>query len=235
MPPRPPTSLPQAAPAHRKGAHEPAGAFRVAGVDEAGRGPWAGPVVAAAVMLRRTRLPVRVDDSKRLTRLQRERAFEVILEHAEVGFGIVSAEEIDRRNIHHATLLAMREAVRDLRSAPTLVLVDGAFLPPITAHGLSVVRGDAHCYPISCASIMAKVLRDSLMRFYHTLHPGYAFDRHQGYGTPVHACRLRALGPCLLHRRSFRPVADALAAAVRRAGSQEGRPDAAVEFIAQPA
>ena len=183
----------------------------MAGVDEAGRGPWAGPVVAAAVILRRTRLRVRIDDSKRLTPLQRARAFDMILRHAEVGFGVVCASEIDRRNILQATLLAMRTAVLDLGEGPDLVLVDGPIAPPVAGPCWPIIQGDRLSYPIACASIMAKVLRDDCMAFYHELEPRYAFHRHKGYGTPLHALRLRRYGPSLFHRQSFRPVAGAAA------------------------
>ena len=183
-----------------------AGFHRIAGVDEAGRGPWAGPVVAAAVILHRARLPVHIDDSKRLTPLQRARAFDVILHHADIGFGIACAEEIDRRNILQATLLAMRHAVLDLPATPDLVLVDGHLAPPLAGPCWPIVSGDRLSYPIACASIMAKVFRDRLMAFYHRLEPRYAFHRHKGYGTPLHALRLKRHGPSLFHRHSFKPV-----------------------------
>ena len=187
-----------------------AGFCRIAGVDEAGRGPWAGPVVAAAVILRQRRLAVRIDDSKRLTSRQRTRAFHAILEHAEVGFGIVCADEIDRQNILRATLLAMREAVADLPHPPDLVLVDGPVAPPIAIPCWALPHGDRRSYLVGCASITAKVLRDHLMGFYHALIPQYAFHQHKGYGTALHAARLAAFGPSVLHRRSFRPVRDLL-------------------------
>ena len=176
-------------------------------MDEAGRGPWAGPVVAAAVILRTSPLPVRIDDSKRLTRLQRAKAFRLILEHAEVGIGIVCAEEIDRMNILQASLLAMRHAVDDLGVPADLILVDGPFVPRVAPPCWPVVHGDRLSYVIGCASIVAKELRDRLMEFYHELAPAYAFHRHKGYGTALHAAQLRQLGPSLFHRRSFRPVA----------------------------
>lgn len=182
-------------------------------MDEAGRGPWAGPVVAAAVILRATPLPVRIDDSKRLTPLQRQRAFRAILEHAEVGVGIACAEEIDRINILQASLSAMRRAVEDLAISPDLVLVDGSFAPVVAVPCWPFVHGDRRSYVIGCASIVAKEIRDRLMEFYHALAPGYEFRRHKGYGTALHARQLRQLGPSLFHRRSFRPVLDALHAA----------------------
>ena len=186
------------------------GFHRIAGVDEAGRGPWAGPVVAAAVILRTRRLPVRIDDSKRLTPLERARAFRVILDHAAVGFGIVCADEIDHRNILQAALLAMQQAMEDLPAPPELFLIDGPIAPRSAIPCRPIVRGDQCSYVIGCASIMAKVLRDRLMAFYHELAPDYALDRHKGYGTALHAQRLRALGPSVFHRRSFRPVRELL-------------------------
>lgn len=185
--------------------------FRViAGVDEAGRGPWAGPVVSAAVILRTARLPVRIDDSKKLTPGQRERACAVILESADVGVGIVSAEVIDRVNILQATLQTMQQAVAELPRTPDLVLVDGVITPPLSVPCWPVVDGDARSYVISCASIVAKVVRDRLMVFYHRLYPSYQFVQHKGYGTLEHAQLLRQWGPSFLHRFSFAPVADAV-------------------------
>ena len=198
-----------------------AGFRRIAGVDEAGRGPWAGPVVASAVVLRRARLSVRIDDSKRLTPAQRERAFQVILEHADVGFGIACAEEIDHHRILRATLLAMQRAIDDLPCRADLVLVDGPISPPTVRPCWPVIHGDQRSYVIGCASIMAKVLRDRLMAFYDRLAPQYAFQQHKGYGTSLHLQRLHAFGPSLFHRQSFRPVLEALAAA--RGRVRDGR------------
>ena len=179
----------------------------IAGVDEAGRGPWAGPVVAAAVILTRHRLPVRIDDSKRLTVRQRRRAYEVILRHAEVGVGILSADAIDRHNIRQATLQAMRDAIAGLPIQPDLVLVDGNDPPTCSITCWPIIGGDHLSYPIACASIVAKVLRDSLMVFYHRLFPSYPFHAHKGYGTLAHLQALRSCGPSALHRLSFAPVA----------------------------
>jgi len=171
--------------------------------------------VAAAVILRRGRLPALIDDSKRLTPRQRLRAFHVILERAEVGFGIVCAEDIDRHNILQATWLAMQRAIHDLPAPPPdLLLIDGPLAPPVAATCWPIVRGDQQSYVIACASIMAKVLRDRLMEFYHTLDPRYAFERHKGYGTLLHASRLAQCGPSLFHRRSFKPVLDGIPAPV---------------------
>lgn len=184
-----------------------AGYRRAAGVDEAGRGPWAGPVVAAAVILAR-RLPgtVRIGDSKRLTPLQRERAFHAIAERGLVGIGIVSSPDIDRINILQATFQAMRLAVADLPQAPDAILVDGDRAPQFPAPAFPFIGGDRRSTLIGCASIMAKVLRDRLMTFYDGLAPDYGFHAHKGYGTAAHAERLRAHGPCVFHRHSFRPI-----------------------------
>ena len=179
----------------------------IAGVDEAGRGPWAGPVVAAAVILRRRRLNVRVDDSKRLSPAQRRRAYGEILRHGWVGVGIVSAEQVDLMNIRQATLQAMRQAVQELPCHPQLVLVDGNDPPLLAVPCWPVIEGDQHSYPIACASIVAKVVRDAMMEFYHRLFPEYRFDRHKGYGTTLHMSRLRRLGPSFLHRLTYQPVA----------------------------
>lgn len=179
---------------------------RIAGVDEAGCGPWAGPVVAAAVILQDKTLPVEIDDSKRLTHRQRERAYRVILESGDVGIGIVSAEEIDRQNIMRATLLAMQQAVDDLPRRPDLVLVDGNRAPTLEVPCRTIPHGDRLSYVIACASIIAKVLRDDVMAFYDRLYPAYAFRISKGYGTKHHAQALMRYGPSFLHRLSFRPV-----------------------------
>ena len=199
------------------------GFLRVAGVDEAGRGPWAGPVVAAAVVLRPTRRLIHVDDSKRLRPAQRTAACKAILQCAEVGVGIASADEIDRLNILQASLLAMVRAVQDLSTAPDLLLVDGTHAPSVQMPSRTLIGGDRTSASIACASIVAKVLRDDLMVFYDDLYPGYEFRRHKGYGTPRHAALLQWLGPSRLHRMTFRPVRD-----VGKAGIELAAPVAAV-------
>src|SRR3989338_6314344 len=204
--------LPQRPPRLPESIARAAGFRLIAGVDEAGRGPWAGPVVGAAVVLphgwgsRRARLPVRIDDSKALTARQRDRAFECILRCAQVGVGLACAEEIDQRNILQATLLAMARAIGDLPIHPELILVDGPAAPHVEIPCWPVIHGDAVSRVIACASIVAKVTRDRLMRFYHRLLPHYAFDEHKGYGTSRHRLALTQWGPSLLHRLSFRPV-----------------------------
>jgi ribonuclease HII len=175
-------------------------------------------VVAAAVVVRR-RLPVRIDDSKRLTPLQRARAFQIILERSDVGFGIACAAQIDRHNILRASLLAMQEAIADLPESPDVVMVDGPIPPACTVPCWPLIGGDRRSYVIGCASIMAKVLRDRMMVFYHRLASSYSFHLHKGYGTDLHAARLRSFGPSIFHRRSFRPVMDRLAETARVAAS----------------
>lgn len=179
----------------------------LAGVDEAGRGPLAGPVVAAAVILDELHPIGGLRDSKALTPLARERLHDAIRGRALcVAIGEASAEEIDRLNILQATLLAMQRAVRRLRLPPAGVLVDGNRLPELDVPALAVVRGDARVPAISAASIVAKVHRDHLCAALHERWPQYGFGRHKGYPTPEHLAALRELGPCAEHRRSFAPV-----------------------------
>lgn len=179
----------------------------VAGVDEAGRGPLAGPVVAAAVILD-DQAPVRgLADSKALTAARRERLFDEI--HAKalaLCIAEASVEEIDRLNILQATLLAMRRAVEGLRLLPKQVLVDGNRLPVLKVPATAIVKGDATVPAISAASILAKVHRDRACAALHAQWPQYGFDGHKGYPTAAHLAALRAHGPCPAHRRSFAPV-----------------------------
>ncbi|WP_334134818.1 ribonuclease HII [Tepidimonas sp.] len=192
----------------------------VAGVDEAGRGPLAGPVVAAAVMLDEQQPVAGLADSKTLSAARRERLYERILARALcVGVGIAEVEEIDRLNILQATLLAMQRAVAALRLRPSLVRVDGNRLPALPMRAEAVVRGDATDAAIAAASIVAKVTRDRLMDALHARYPVYGFDRHRGYGTVQHMQALRAHGPCAAHRRSFAPVMQALIGAAAGAGA----------------
>ena len=179
----------------------------VAGVDEAGRGPLAGPVVAAAVILDDLH-PVRgLKDSKVLTARARERLFDEIRAKALcVCIAQASAAEIDELNVLQATLLAMRRAVQGLRLRPRQVLVDGNRLPQLPMAAQAIVRGDASVPAISAASILAKVQRDRLCLALHDRYPEYGFDRHKGYPTPAHLAALRAHGACPEHRRSFAPV-----------------------------
>ena len=183
----------------------------LAGVDEAGRGPLAGPVVAAAVILDDLKPIKGLNDSKLLTARTRERLFDEI--HAKaLCFCIAQAsvEEIDELNILHATMLAMRRAVEGLRLRPNKVLVDGNRLPVLKIAAEAIVKGDAKVKAISAASILAKVHRDRLCLRLHEQHPQYGFDGHKGYPTPAHLAALRAHGACPEHRRSFAPVREVL-------------------------
>ena len=182
----------------------------VAGVDEAGRGPWAGPVVAAAVTLDPDRIPAGIADSKALDAEQREAIFPHILATSDVGIGIADVDRIDRDNILNATMWAMAEAVAHLRLPPRLVLIDGNRAPRLAAETRTIVKGDARCLSIAAASIVAKVTRDRLMAAFAGTYPGYGFERHKGYGTPEHQAAIDRLGVCAEHRRSFRPVQLAL-------------------------
>ena len=183
----------------------------IAGVDEAGRGPLAGPVVAAAVILDE-RHPIQgLADSKKLTALRRERLFDEIRAKALCcSIAEASVEEIDRLNILQATLLAMRRAVACLRLKPNKVLVDGNRLPTLEVLAEAVVGGDALVPAISAASILAKVHRDRWCLTLDQQYPQYGFAQHKGYGTAAHLAALRAHGPCAQHRTSFRPVAELL-------------------------
>ncbi len=179
----------------------------LAGVDEAGRGPLAGPVVAAAVILDDLQPIKGLNDSKLLSPLLRERLYVEI--HAKaLCFSIAQAsvEEIDEINILQATMLAMRRAVEGLRLRPNKVLVDGNRLPTLRIAAEAIVKGDAKVKAISAASILAKVHRDRLCRELHLLHPQYGFDGHKGYPTPAHLAALKEHGACPHHRRSFAPV-----------------------------
>ena len=185
----------------------------IAGVDEAGRGPLAGPVVAAAVILD-DRAPIKgLADSKALTAARRERLYDEIRAKALCcSIAEASVEEIDKLNILQATMLAMKRAVNGLRLKPTKVLVDGNRLPALSVLAEAIVSGDALVPAISAASILAKVTRDRLLVDLHAKYPDYGFDRHKGYGTAQHLQALERLGPLEAHRRSFAPVARALAA-----------------------
>ncbi|RDI21369.1 RNase HII [Pseudacidovorax intermedius] len=183
----------------------------LAGVDEAGRGPLAGPVVAAAVILDDLHPIKGLADSKVLTPLRREKLHDEILAKALCcSIATATVEEIDTHNILQATMLAMRRAVQGLRLRPSKVLVDGNRLPPLDVLAEAIVKGDARVKAISAASILAKVHRDRLCLALHDEFPQYGFAAHKGYGTPEHLAALRQHGACVHHRRSFSPVAQAL-------------------------
>ncbi len=176
----------------------------IAGVDEAGRGPLAGPVVAAAVVLPRDAKIDRVRDSKKVPEVERESLFRLIVLNAlSVGIGSVEAGDIDKTDILRATRKAMRDAVAGLDRQPDVVLIDGISVPGILTPQVPVIKGDAKSLSIAAASIVAKVVRDRIMRRYHRLYPEYGFDRHKGYATQEHLNSLRRLGPCPVHRKSF--------------------------------
>ena len=179
----------------------------VCGVDEAGRGPWAGPVSAGAVILDRRRIPRGLDDSKKLTARARD-ALEIQIKQSAIawGVGFASAAEIDALNILQATGLAMRRAVAALAITPAFALVDGSYRFALPCPVQTVVGGDGLSKSIAAASILAKSARDRLMAEMDQAHPGYGFAAHKGYGTRVHQQALTALGPCELHRMSFAPL-----------------------------
>jgi ribonuclease HII len=196
----------------------------IAGVDEAGRGPLAGPVVAAAVVLpARCRL-AGVNDSKKLSERERDRLYAEILRHA-VGVGIGSADvgEIDRLNILEATRLAMRRAIAQLVPRPDYLLIDAVALHGIGISVRPIIQGDSLSLSIAAASIIAKVTRDRLMAAYHEVFPEYDFLSHKGYGTTRHLERLARYGPCSIHRRTFMPVQEVVAS-VRKKSARRMTP-----------
>ena len=178
----------------------------LAGVDEAGRGPLAGPVVASAVIVRDVSFLTRVDDSKKMSGLARNKACDEILAKCEVGIGVVEHDEIDAINILQASLKAMREAVSKLPEMPGCLLIDGNRSPALPLRQFEVVDGDSKSFAIACASIVAKVIRDRMMEHYDEIYPQYGFKRHKGYGTGEHLAALKKYGACKIHRRSFDPV-----------------------------
>lgn len=182
--------------------------LRIAGVDEAGRGPLAGPVVVAAVILDPRQSIDGLNDSKKLSEARREKLYPLIIERAwAYSVVVIEAEEIDRLNIFQATMAGMSRAVAGLTPAAIEALVDGNKLPKdLPCPGRAIVGGDALEPAISAASILAKVSRDRLMVAMEEQHPGYGFAVHKGYGTPAHLAALEKLGPCIQHRRSFAPV-----------------------------
>ncbi|MEO5657298.1 MAG: ribonuclease HII [Nitrospiria bacterium] len=184
-----------------------AGFSWIAGIDEVGRGPLAGPVVAAAVILP-WRRPIRgVRDSKEVPATERERLYHQILESAlAVGVGMVGPREIERINILQATIVAMEEAVSRLGIVPDALLIDAVTLRRLDTPQRAIIHGDAVSYLIAAASIVAKVIRDRLMEDYHVRYPRYGFSGHKGYGTPFHVERLSRHGSCPIHRRTFRGV-----------------------------
>jgi ribonuclease HII len=186
------------------------GVWPVAGCDEAGRGPLAGPVVAAAVVLDPDRIPRGLNDSKKLDAEAREKLYAKICASAQVAVAFGSIERIDRDNILRASLWALARAVKALPVTPKMVFVDGNMKIDCGCDCEAVVSGDALVLSVAAASIVAKVTRDRLMRRVGLAHPGYGFERHMGYSVPEHFAALKTLGPCVHHRKSFAPVAEKL-------------------------
>ena len=183
----------------------------VAGVDEAGRGPWAGPVVAAAVILDRDELPDGLDDSKKLSARRRRALYDRIIATAEVGVGIGTVAEIDRVNIARANDLAMVRAIQALPHSPGFVLIDGRHVPHVLElPARAEIKGDGKSFSVAAASIVAKVTRDRMMAELARQHPGYGWERNAGYGTREHQQALSDLGVTPHHRRSFQPIRNAL-------------------------
>lgn len=187
----------------------------LAGVDEAGCAPLAGPVVAAAVVLDRDKFPRGIDDSKKLDLETREAIYAKLMKQARCGVGLCTVEEIDSLNIYWARMLAMSRAVEALGFEPAMVLVDGNRCPRWSRLSIAIVAGDTKCRSIAAASIVAKVTRDRMMADYAEAHPGYGWESNRGYPTPDHRRALRELGPTPLHRRSFGLVREVLAQAAQ--------------------
>lgn len=176
----------------------------ICGIDEAGRGPLAGPVVAAAVILPKGLVIPYVNDSKKLTEKRREQLYPEIMEKAvAVGVGVVSPQRIDEINILQATYEAMREAIAQLTVRPDILLNDAVRIPLVDIPQVPIIKGDAKSISIACASVIAKVTRDRMMVQYDALYPAYGFAGHKGYGSAAHIAALRENGPCPIHRRSF--------------------------------
>ncbi len=181
----------------------------IAGVDEAGRGPLAGPVVAAAVILPEDFRVEGVRDSKKIPREEREELFWAILLNARsIGIGIIDSAEIDRLNILRATMRAMHNALTDLTTMPDIILIDALTVPSIPIKQMPIIKGDAKSASIAAASIIAKVVRDGIMIKYHSIYPRYEFDKHKGYATKAHLDKIEKHGPCPVHRKTFHKVKD---------------------------
>ena len=185
----------------------------IGAIDEAGRGPLAGPVVAACVLMRADALPhisddlAMINDSKKIAAKKREQLFEIIKNEFEVGIGACDHNTIDRINILQAAFLAMKKAISDLKEKPDFIMLDGKFpIPNISIKQKPIINGDSLVFSIAAASILAKVTRDRIMMEMHEIYPNYGFDKHKGYGTKLHMERLRQFGPSPIHRKSFGPI-----------------------------
>lgn len=176
----------------------------ICGIDEAGRGPLAGPVVAGAVVLPKDCRILYINDSKKLSEKKREELFDVINKEAvSVGIGIVDSDVIDQINILQATYKAMRAAINNLNVVPDILLNDAVTIPDVNIEQVPIIKGDAKSLTIGAASIMAKVTRDRMMREYSIVYPEYGFEKHKGYGTKQHTEAIKKFGPCPIHRRTF--------------------------------
>ena len=180
----------------------------ICGVDEVGRGPLAGPVIAAAVILNPDNIPHDLNDSKKLSAKKRQYLNDLLLENAECAFGEANLEEIDELNILHASMLAMQRAVANLPRKVDHILVDGNRLPDFEAPATAVIKGDQKSVSIASASIIAKIKRDFLMKKLSEIHPEYGWERNSGYGTREHMEALNLVGPSRFHRKSFAPIRD---------------------------
>jgi ribonuclease HII len=185
----------------------------IGAIDEAGRGPLAGPVVAACVLTRAGALPhisddlALINDSKKLTAKKRERLFDIIKNEFDVGVGVCDHITVDRINILQASFLAMKKAISDLKEKPDYIILDGGLpIPNMSIKQKAIISGDALVFSIAAASIIAKVARDRMMMQMHEIYPNYGFDRHKGYGTKLHMEQLKKFGPCPIHRKTFAPV-----------------------------
>ena len=184
--------------------HEYEGYGLIAGIDEVGRGPLAGPVMAGAVILPKDHPILYLNDSKKLTEKKREELYEVIMKEAvAVGIGMASEARIDEINILNATYEAMREAIGKLAPQPNILLNDAVKIPGVSIRQVPIIKGDAKSASIAAASIVAKVTRDRLMAEYEKIYPGYGFAKNKGYGTAEHIAAIKEMGPCPIHRRSF--------------------------------
>lgn len=181
-------------------------------IDEAGRGPLAGPVVAACVLVDKSfqldeKEFNKINDSKKVAAKMREELFDIINDNFEVGIGVCDHATVDRINILEASFLAMKKAIGALKKKPEFIILDGKFLiPNFSIRQQAIIKGDSQVFSIATASIIAKVTRDRIMKEMHEKFPQYGFDRHKGYGTKLHMENLRTYGPCLIHRKSFAPV-----------------------------
>ena len=178
----------------------------LAGVDEVGRGPLAGPVVAAAVILDFSNIPEGINDSKKISKIKRENINREIINSSTISIGQASVVEIDKINILQASLLAMQRAINGLKTTPKIVLVDGIYAPLVNVKTETVVKGDSHSLSIAAASIVAKVFRDKLMKNYSSQYPGYLWEKNSGYGTKEHLEAIKRLGVTPIHRTSFKPI-----------------------------